>query len=568
MLRRVELEARERGRSLLNAEAVWSHAAGPEGAGEPAPEFARSRGFALGLGDVKRVLELPVPDALLDDLASEAAPHHAAYTVRSWEGPVPDELVEGWARLSASLMIEAPTGEVEREAEHADPSVVRESEALLARQGRRKYNTVALDEHGTVVAYTDIATTVHEPGRAYQWGTLVRSDARGRRLGLAVKVANLRLLQERRPDVTALTTYNAEVNHHMVGVNERLGFVPVARLGEFQKRLAERQDPDPFAADERVERVDGSEVGHPVPAGSAVDDVGGVVVVGARCCRRRAPARTRSAPSLRPMESFAGAADDEVPVVGGGVVELGGDPVGEAVGAGAAVDACRRRPAGERVVPATAREGGRRRPSRGRCRRPVRAEDARSAPPGPAVEHGPARRPRAACRRRPGRGRRRCRPPARMSVGAVACRAARRSPLVPRIVAASAAGRRQQHRGRRDRESQSSHVVPLFLCALTLDAGRGRAVGAKVTGHEEAGPRRRLGDGPSAAGPRFLSGGMTRGLLSPTSACRVAQEFAELASESSVSETVLVSTRRAVGERSPCRRGGRSGSSRPGSRSR
>ena len=52
-----------------------------------------------------------------------------------------------------------------------------------------------------MVAYTDIATTVHEPGRAYQWGTLVRGDARGHRLGLAVKVANLRLLQRERPDV-------------------------------------------------------------------------------------------------------------------------------------------------------------------------------------------------------------------------------------------------------------------------------------------------------------------------------------------------------------------------------
>ena len=33
-----------------------------------------------------------------------------------------------------------------------------------------------------------------------------------------------------------LITYNAEVNRHMIEVNERLGFLPVARLGEFQKR--------------------------------------------------------------------------------------------------------------------------------------------------------------------------------------------------------------------------------------------------------------------------------------------------------------------------------------------
>src|SRR6478672_4783118 len=184
MLARVECEAHDRGRSLINTETTWSWSAEPEGAGEPGPEFARRRGFALGLVDVKRRLALPVAEELLAELADEAAPRHAGYTLRSWEGPVPGELVEGWARLSSSLITEAPTGELEREPETADPAVVRESEALLARQGRRKYNTVAVDEQGAVVAYTDVATTVHEPGKAYQWGTLVRPDVRGHRLGL------------------------------------------------------------------------------------------------------------------------------------------------------------------------------------------------------------------------------------------------------------------------------------------------------------------------------------------------------------------------------------------------
>ena len=54
-----------------------------------------------------------------------------------------------------------------------------------------------------------------------------------------MKVANLRLLQRERPDIVRLTTYNAEVNTHMVAVNEAMGFRPVARLGDFQKRLAD-----------------------------------------------------------------------------------------------------------------------------------------------------------------------------------------------------------------------------------------------------------------------------------------------------------------------------------------
>jgi RimJ/RimL family protein N-acetyltransferase len=108
---------------------------------------------------------------------------------------------------------------------------------MVERQGRTKYNTVALSSSGEVVAYSDLATTIHEPGRAYQWGTLVRPADRGHRLGLAVKVANLRLLQAERPDIVRLTTYNADVNARMIGVNEAMGFAPVARLGDFQRKL-------------------------------------------------------------------------------------------------------------------------------------------------------------------------------------------------------------------------------------------------------------------------------------------------------------------------------------------
>lgn len=237
MLRHLEGVAADRGRRVLTGLASWPYDAGSDGAGSSGPEFARARGFALALSEVERELTLPVAAGVLDRLADEAARAHAAYTLRSWVGPVPDDLLRGWAELTSSLATEAPTGDLELEPEAVSPEAVREREATIERQGRTKYNTVALDADGVVVAYTDLATTVHEPGRAYQWGTLVRRDHRGHRLGVAVKVANLRLLERERPDVRRLTTYNAEVNAHMVGVNEAVGFVPVARLGDFQKRL-------------------------------------------------------------------------------------------------------------------------------------------------------------------------------------------------------------------------------------------------------------------------------------------------------------------------------------------
>ncbi|WP_244929898.1 GNAT family N-acetyltransferase [Nocardioides sp. W7] len=237
LLAHLERVARERGRRILGGEARYAYDAGPDGTGESGPEFARARGYALALGDVQREVPLPVAGGLLDRLAAEAAPRHASYTLRSWVGPVPEELLAGWSALTASLLTEAPTGELDVEPEAASPEAVREQEAVLARQGRTKFNTVALTAAGELVAYSDLALTEHESDRAYQWGTLARRDHRGHRLGIAVKVANLRLLQAERPGLAKLITYNAEVNEHMVRVNDLLGFVPVARLGEFQKHL-------------------------------------------------------------------------------------------------------------------------------------------------------------------------------------------------------------------------------------------------------------------------------------------------------------------------------------------
>jgi GNAT superfamily N-acetyltransferase len=108
---------------------------------------------------------------------------------------------------------------------------------MTAAAGRTTYTTVALTPDGAVVAYTDLVVPSHDPGRAYQWGTLVAPEHRGHRLGLAVKAHNLRQLQHHCPDLRILSTFNAEVNRHMVEVNERLGFRPVERLGEFQRKL-------------------------------------------------------------------------------------------------------------------------------------------------------------------------------------------------------------------------------------------------------------------------------------------------------------------------------------------
>jgi GNAT superfamily N-acetyltransferase len=237
MLAHLEAVASELGRTVLDAEAAWPYDGPPDGVGTASADFLTGHGFGFGLGDVARVLDLPVDGVLLDRLAAEAAPHHAAYTLRSWIGPVPEDLAESFAGLVSQLMVEAPAGDLDRRPASADVDALRRREEVTLRQGRTTYTSAALDADGMVVAYSNLATSRHDPDNAYQWGTLVRRDHRGHRLGLAVKVATLRLLQQAPVRALRLRTWNAEVNRHMVAVNELLGFRPVERLGEFQKRL-------------------------------------------------------------------------------------------------------------------------------------------------------------------------------------------------------------------------------------------------------------------------------------------------------------------------------------------
>jgi hypothetical protein len=186
---------------------------------------------------VKRVLDLPVDDALLDRLARGSAPHPAAYTLRDFRGPVPEDIIDGFGALIGSLVSEAPMGQLELEPEVFHPDRIRADEKVFEASGRTKYTTVAVAEDGEVVAYSELVLPSHDPGRVYQWGTLVRPVHRGHRLGLATKVHNLRRFQEQQPGRALLFTFNAEVNRHMIAVTDALGFRPVQRLGEFQKRL-------------------------------------------------------------------------------------------------------------------------------------------------------------------------------------------------------------------------------------------------------------------------------------------------------------------------------------------
>lgn len=201
----------------------------------PVLAWARAQGFALANTEIQRNLELPVAEDLLEEITHEVEASRGPYEIRSYIGPLPDDLLESWCALSNMFMLEAPMGDVDVEAGRSTPEDVRERDAVNVSMGRTVFSTVAVLD-GVVVGHTDIGLARGDD-EAHQWGTLVHPAHRGHRLGAAVKVANVRLLQEHAPSAGRIVTTNAETNAWMVAINDRLGFAPVALVPTLKRVL-------------------------------------------------------------------------------------------------------------------------------------------------------------------------------------------------------------------------------------------------------------------------------------------------------------------------------------------
>jgi GNAT superfamily N-acetyltransferase len=199
--------------------------------------FAERVDYRLANTEIERRLPLPADIALLDRLAAEAAPHHAAYMLRTVVGPVPADLAASYMALKNLLGVESPMGELEVEPGRETVAELAVQDRFLDDSGRSRVASYALDEAGQVVAYSVAAVSNQHHDHVDQWGTLVDPAHRGHRLGMAVKCAGLRALSDGFPAKRFIETTNAETNAHMVAINEALGFEVAQVYGDFQKRL-------------------------------------------------------------------------------------------------------------------------------------------------------------------------------------------------------------------------------------------------------------------------------------------------------------------------------------------
>lgn len=223
---------RGRGRRLLVTEAY-----APMDGASPGLLFARATGFTVALADAMKVVDLPATEHLWDDLEAGAAPRYAAYRIVTWSDRVPEAYVEGYCRLNELFFAEAPIGELDVEPERWNEERVRSRERRNARIGRRDLAAGAVASDGSLVGVTEVALSVHAPGRGFQSGTLVAPEHRGHALGLGIKLANHRQLRETHPECRLLMTGNADVNGPMNAVNDALGYREVERCIEMQRVL-------------------------------------------------------------------------------------------------------------------------------------------------------------------------------------------------------------------------------------------------------------------------------------------------------------------------------------------
>ncbi|MGH8791266.1 MAG: GNAT family N-acetyltransferase [Stackebrandtia sp.] len=203
----------------------------------PGTAFAESLGFTRRNVEMRRRLGLPVDGALLDELAAPAAEAASGYVVRTWRGRCPDEFAEQYAHLRAMISVEAPLGEIEYEMEKWDVERLRAEEDVATAQDRIVLTAVAVAPDASLAGHTQLAVPGHEKVRVFQGDTLVLDAHRGHKLGMALKIANLRVLQEEFPDRTHVDTWNAKQNGPMNAVNNALGFYSLESFEEWQRRL-------------------------------------------------------------------------------------------------------------------------------------------------------------------------------------------------------------------------------------------------------------------------------------------------------------------------------------------
>ena len=243
----LEAIADSEGRTKRIVYAVWKEAPGerlaaPTGFGSvplanDEVRFLLARGYELEQVERGSRLALPADaDALAGRYAIASSAAGADYVEHLWIGSTPERWRHDMALLHTRMSTDAPTAGLE------EPEDLWTVDRLARYEQRRdsgpRTELVAAVEHAPtarLVGFSELSVAAELARPVSQGDTIVLREHRGHRLGMLLKVANLRHLQERAPGHPAIITFNAEENRHMLDVNEAVGFVPIGYEGGWRR---------------------------------------------------------------------------------------------------------------------------------------------------------------------------------------------------------------------------------------------------------------------------------------------------------------------------------------------
>ena len=229
LLAAMEDELRRLGRTTV-AGGAWDQ--------EAFDAFARHHGYVCKATEMNRRQVLADIDwPALDRRCAEALPYAADYVLERRLGPTPDDELDALAQMASSIN-DAPTDDLDCEDEVFNAARMRDYESSVAAHGNELYRVVARHlPTGELAGQTVVAVSRIQPGWGAQHDTSVVREHRGHRLGLLLKADMLRWLREAEAGLASITTWNAESNDQMIGVNEILGYVVLGRARVYQRAL-------------------------------------------------------------------------------------------------------------------------------------------------------------------------------------------------------------------------------------------------------------------------------------------------------------------------------------------
>lgn len=197
--------------------------------GEEGDAFCAAKGL-------RRVLTLTFTRLPLGGANPAAAPV-PGYRLVHWDGTVPDELAQTFAR-SRRAMDDMPMDDADYVPDAWDVERLHAIADAVARRGEILCTTAAVAADGEIAGFTELVLPGDGAGDGQHYGTGVLPEHRGRGLARWLKAEQIALISTRFPKLTGLLTDTADSNAAMRRINESLGYRPTHRSLLYQLDLA------------------------------------------------------------------------------------------------------------------------------------------------------------------------------------------------------------------------------------------------------------------------------------------------------------------------------------------